>query len=407
MNTKDEIEKMLDDIKSSNTVKKNKYNDMSVDDLLNTISSSKKAETKSDSDISEKVLTADSILDQIKKSSEQYKSEISEISETSEIKSDVVENISGISDNQEVSDELEEPEISEIPVDIEKTQLESEPNDIIQDINNQDYSEAEEKTFRTIFNNILNESSEEIAKEKAEEPEPDEDYIREDDDSEDYESRPKGAKKTFSAVFGVIVFVFAVIGVISVVGFGIKYVRSFTDGENRQSEFIDAVYPAVIMDIEAFQNGSDLPSGQVITASVWKLIMSGDIERYDRTFDIISVPAVDIEAVATKLFDTEFYSLEHQTVGSGDLKFYYNEESKTYNIPAKPMLFSYKPSISALSKDGDIYTVEVDYIQEQPSFMKEHSKFDADVSKTVKFRLKLQDNDYSILSMQIINVNQE
>lgn len=403
MHTKDEIEKMLDDIKSNNPVKKRKYNDMSVDDLLDTISSSnKKAETKSDLYISEKILTADSILEQIKNSSEQYKSEISEISETSEIKSDFVENIS---DNQEVteeSDKSENPETSEIPVNIQKTEFKSEPEDIIQDIDNQDYSEAEEKTFRTIFNNILNESSEEIAKEKAEEPEPDED-----DDAEIYESRPEGAKKAFSAVFGVIVFVFAVIGLISVVGFGIKYIRSFTDGGNKQAEFIEAVYPAVIMDIEAFQNGNDLPSSQVITASVWKLIMSGDIERYDRTFDIISVPAVDIEAVATKLFDTEFYSLEHQTVGSGDLKFYYNEESKTYNIPARPMLFSYRPSISALSKDGDIYTVEVNYIQEQPSFMEENSRFDSDISKTVKFRLKLQDNDYSILSMQIINVNQE
>lgn len=403
MHTKDEIEKMLDDIKSNNPVKKSKYNDMSVDDLLDTISSNKKTETESDLDISKKVFTADNILENIKNSSEQYKSEISEIPETSEIKSDFVENISDNQEFTEESDNPENPETSEVPVDIQKTEFKSEPEDIIQDIDNQDYSEAEEKTFRTIFNNILNESSEEIAREKAEEPEPDE----EDDDSEVYESRPEGTKKAFSAVFGVIVFVFAVIGIISVVGFGIKYIRSFTDGGNKQAEFIEAVYPAVIMDIEAFQNGNDLPSSQVITASVWKLIMSGDIERYDRTFDIISVPAVDIEAVATKLFDTEFYSIEHQTVGSGDLKFYYNEESKTYNIPAKPMLFSYKPSISALSKDGDIYTVEVNYIQEQPSFMEENSRFDSDISKTVKFRLKLQDNDYSILSMQIINVNQE
>ena len=182
--------------------------------------------------------------------------------------------------------------------------------------------------------------------------------------------------------------------------------ESFTRVESRQSEFATAVYPAVIMDIEAFQNGNELSSKQIITASVWKLIMSGEIDKYEKTFDIISVPAVDIEAEAVKLFDTEFASLEHQTVGSGELKFYYNEETKVYNIPSEPLLFSYKPNVTALSKDGDIYTAEVEYIREKPSWMQNDSRYDTEASKVVKFRLKSDGDDYSILSMEIIKLNQ-
>lgn len=249
------------------------------------------------------------------------------------------------------------------------------------------------------FRNIFDEKPENISEEKKEAPEPDEAGFE--DDTAKTESR-----KPVHAVTGVILLIFSLVGIICTFNYLIKYMQSFTRVESRQSEFAAAVYPAVIMDIEAFQNGNELSSKQIITASVWKLIMSGEIDKYEKTFDIISVPAVDIEAEAVKLFDTEFASLEHQTVGSGELKFYYNEETKVYNIPSEPLLFSYKPNVTALSKDGDIYTAEVEYIREKPSWMQNDSRYDTEASKVVKFRLKSDGDDYSILSMEIIKLNQ-
>ena len=70
------------------------------------------------------------------------------------------------------------------------------------------------------------------------------------------------------------------------------------------------------------------------------------------------------------------------------------------------MLFSYKPRITALSRDGDIYTAEVEYIQEKPYWMENNSKYNSEVSKVVKFRLKPSGDDYAIISMEIIKLNQ-
>ena len=384
LSTKDEIEKMLDEIQkskpSSNKEYKSgkKYNDMSLDDLLNTISSPKSKKTE-----------VNSVSENIKKEPENIPESVPEPETIFEPDTE---------ENEIVSEpDNEKPEIVSEPDD-EKPEIvsESEPETAEEENEPVIKYEPEEIPFRRIFD----ESSDEIADEKKETPEPDE-Y---EDSSE--ETAPKNPHKTINTVVGAVLLVFAVIGIISVLGYAIKHIRSFTEGESKQSEFADAVYPAVIMDIEAFQNGSELSSQQVITASVWKLIMSGEIDKYEQTFDIISVPAVDIEAEAVKLFDTEFSELEHQTVGSGEIKFYYNEDTQTYNIPSKPLLFSYKPKVTALSRDGDIYTVEVEYIQEKPYFMEENSKYDSEVSKIVKFRLKPTGDDYAILSMEIVKLNQ-
>lgn len=395
LSTKDEIEKMLDEIQkskpSSNKEYKSgkKYNDMSLDDLLNTISSPKSKKTE-----------VNSVSENIKKEPENIPESVPEPETVFEPDTEENEIVSE-PDNEKpetVSEpDNEEPETVSEP-DTEEPEIVSEPEPETAEEENEPVIkyEPEEIPFRRIFD----ESSDEIADEKKETPEPDE-Y---EDSSE--ETAPKNPHKTINTVVGAVLLVFAVIGIISVLGYAIKHIRSFTEGESKQSEFADAVYPAVIMDIEAFQNGSELSSQQVITASVWKLIMSGEIDKYEQTFDIISVPTVDIEAEAVKLFDTEFSELEHQTVGSGEIKFYYNEDTQTYNIPSKPLLFSYKPKVTALSRDGDIYTVEVEYIQEKPYFMEENSKYDSEVSKIVKFRLKPTGDDYAILSMEIVKLNQ-
>lgn len=347
--TKEEIEKMLDDIqkgKPSESSKKNKYKDMSLDDLLNEISSSKK-----------------------------YKSESAE--------NNRAEN------SEEINFEKPAPEPEPEPE--PEPQPEPEPEFT--------KYEPEEMPFRKIFD----ESSKVFTEEKQEE-------IISDDNDDNFvseeESEVKNTKKASNKIIMTIMIIFSVIGIISTVNYGIRYAQNFREKEINRSDFEEAVYPAVIMDIEAFQNGNELSSQQIIGTAIWKLIISGDIDKYNRTFDIISVPASDIESEAARLFNTEFSSLQHQTVGTGEMKFYYNEETGIYNIPSKPLFFSYKPHISAFSKNGDVYTVEVEYFQEQPSWMEGNPNFYSGVSKTVKFRLQSNGNDYSILSMEIVKVNQ-
>ncbi len=285
--------------------------------------------------------------------------------------------------------------------------------DISEAVQSETESETEEKASEEIninieppkaknpviafLENVLNENPEEISDIKKSKSEA--------DDIDISVSGKSKFKKHFYSVIGVLLFVFAVIGFTFSVGEGIKFAQKFTSGEDKKSEYINTVYPAVIMDIDAFSSPSELSSEQIINASVWSFVISDDIEKYEHTLDMVSVPAVDIEKYATDLFGSDIPQIEHKTVGSGDVKFYYNADSKSYNIPVNPVIFSYKPYISAISKNGDIHTVEVKYIQETPSWMSEKTKYTEVYAKVTKFKLRKTENGYNINSVEVISIN--
>jgi len=197
-------------------------------------------------------------------------------------------------------------------------------------------------------------------------------------------------------------FAFAITGMVFAVSTGIDYFRNLNKvTDTKDDRFTACIIPAVVMDIEAFQDPSELSSNQVITAAIWRMIINGkDLDKYEKTFDIMSVPALEIEKSATELFGTSFSNIEHQTVGSGDVRFYYNPETATYNIPANPVIFSYYPDVTAYSETNGVFTLEVAYIREIPLWMNTKQE----VAKVAKYRVQQSDEGFNILSVEIVSV---
>ena len=206
------------------------------------------------------------------------------------------------------------------------------------------------------------------------------------------------AKKVIYAVLGVIFAALACVGLITVVTKAMSYWGSFTSGETKRDGFVNVIYPAVIMDIESFESPSELTSEQVITAALWSMIMDGkSLDKYQKTFDVVSVPSTDVEAAAVKLFGENIPQLTHTTVGPANSRFYYNEEYKAYNVPIKPATYTYSPDIKSVSKTGSDYTVVVDYIDELPAWMERTS------SKSVEFKLTETPEGYQISAMKVLS----
>ncbi len=199
-------------------------------------------------------------------------------------------------------------------------------------------------------------------------------------------------------MFGVIFAALACVGLITVIAKGINMFDSYTSGDSKKEGFESVIYPAVIMDIESFNDPTELPSDQVITAAIWSMIMTdGVLENYEMTFDVVKIPAIDVESYAVKLFGDNLPPLTHTTVGPADNRFYYNEESKSYNVPVEPITFTYSPEIKSATKSGNDYTVTVDYIDERPEWLTKVS------SKSVEFRLTETNGSYQIKGMKIIS----
>jgi len=238
---------------------------------------------------------------------------------------------------------------------------------------------------------IMDEDPEEIIAERSEKTE--------EDDGSDEPQNGK-LKKRLYTVFGVVFAVLACVGLITVIAKSIDLFSSFTSGSSKKSGFADVVYPAVIMDIESFDDPTQLTSDQVITAAIWSMIMTdGTLDQYEKTFDVVRVPAVDVESYAVKLFGDDLPELTHTTVGPAESRFYYNEEKESYNVPLTPVTFTYAPEIKSVTKNGSDYTVDVDYVDELPEWLPKTS------SKSVQFKLKETSEGYQIKAMKVLSEN--
>ncbi|MCR5706684.1 MAG: hypothetical protein K6G82_00230 [Ruminococcus sp.] len=237
---------------------------------------------------------------------------------------------------------------------------------------------------------IMDEDPDEIIAERSEKTE----------DDETDAAGGKSLKKRLYTVFGIVFAVLACVGLVTVIATAVKLLGSFTSGDSKKTGFADVVYPAVIMDIESFDEPSQLTSDQVITAAIWSMIMSdGTLDSYEKTFDVVRVPAVDVESYAVKLFGDDLPELTHTTVGPAESRFYYNEEKESYNVPLTPVTFTYSPEIKSVTKSGSEYTLTVDYIDELPEWLPKTS------SKSVEFRLIQTSEGYQIKSMKVLSEN--
>lgn len=246
----------------------------------------------------------------------------------------------------------------------------------------------------SVLTKILDEDPETLIDVKRENPE---------DDDEENPPKKKKLKKRIYAIFGVIFTVFAIIGIITTVSKGVDKIRGFATGEAKKDGFTELIYPVVIMDIESFDKPADLTSEQIITASIWSIIMDDEkLEKYPVNVaggDVISISAYDVESEAVALFGQNHAAFEHTTVGPMTSRFYYDAEKGVYNVPVHPIVFTYEPEIKSIEKSGSDYKITVDYIDERPAWMEKS------VSKSVEFHVTEKgDGTYQFTSMKILYV---
>ena len=249
-----------------------------------------------------------------------------------------------------------------------------------------DENKSKSEGITSVLHNILDENPDEIMNQQK--------YFAE------YDSEPKkgGFKKAFYAVFGVIFALLACVGLVTVIAKSISLIGSYTSGETKKEGFEEIIYPAVIMDIETFNAPTELPSEQILTAAIWSMIMADDVTlQYEQTFDVVMIPAADVESYAVKLFGDTLPELTHTTVGPAESRFYYNEETKSYNVPIAPVTYTYSPEIKEAIKNNNEYKVKVDYIDELPSWLPKTS------SKSVEFTLVEVNGAYQLKAMKILS----
>ncbi len=182
------------------------------------------------------------------------------------------------------------------------------------------------------------------------------------------ESNPEGFRRKLYMLFGVIVTILAIVGLVSTIGFAVDKVKAFADNTQQKNEFAKFIYPIVICDPAPFNQTIKLRSDTMITAALWDVILYEDKTKYETEFDMIIVPEVDVEQHCTKLFGTGL-SVEHQSVLGADIQFYYDKTIKSYRVPSNPKFFTYSPYVEEITRVGERYTLLVGYVSPTPAWL--------------------------------------
>ena len=209
-----------------------------------------------------------------------------------------------------------------------------------------------------------------------------------------------GGKAVF---FGAVVLLFAVIGLITAIRFGISTAGDIINKTREKEEFSLLIMPLVLQDPPPFDNPEDAADTTIITASVWRLIINEDTSKYPvDEFNFITVPQSDIEVQVKALFGDVEYT--HHTVGDTELMITYNDEDKTYIFPAKPYVMSYTPEVEAIQKTAENeYRLTVGYISPSLSWENdlEGNKYHSEPDKIMEYTVvRDEDGQYRVYSVK-------
>lgn len=306
------------------------------------------------------------------------------------------EEINAAEPDEDIAAEDEEPYAAEAETPVEEKAAAAEDTVAVEeapvDKAAEEVPKAEEKPKKLVLRRILDENPDAIISERSEKTE---------DDEESPQDKSKAKlKKRLYMILGAVFSVFAVIGIVTVIVGGVGLIKRFASGEVKKDGFTELVYPAVIMDIEAFDSPDELTSNQMLTASIWSIVMSEErVSKYSVSpgTDTIFIPYMDVEARAVEMFGENHPEFNHCTVGPLESRFVYSDGA--YNVKLNPITFTYSPEIRSIVKSGNKYMLTVDYIDELPFWMEKS------IAKSVEFGLtEKEDGSYTIDSMGIIYV---
>lgn len=168
-------------------------------------------------------------------------------------------------------------------------------------------------------------------------------------------------KKRFFFGFAIFVVVMALIGCISTVRFVIQFTGHLVDNTSLKNEFAQFIFPVVVNDIAPFENVDEIPNTSKVTCSIWNILIMKDTAPYETSMGDLKIPEYDVTASLKELFGSTA-TMEHQSVGIGEVRFTYDEESHIYIASKNIRYLTYAPQVVEMSESDDTYTLIVGYL---------------------------------------------
>lgn len=167
----------------------------------------------------------------------------------------------------------------------------------------------------------------------------------------------------YVAAIGAALIVLAIVGAISVISLGVRFVGRILDNTDQKEAFEWKIYPILMLDPATFDDPSKLDEVFLLKTAMWSTLLENrSIYTYDEN-GMLLVPASDLDVAAKKLYG-DAVTLVHQTyVEEYEYYYIYDPDTNTYSVPISSQTAGYTPKVVKIMKNGDIYTLIVGYVE--------------------------------------------
>lgn len=204
--------------------------------------------------------------------------------------------------------------------------------------------------------------------------------------------------------FGIIVSILAICGIIFLILFMVRRFIGTSSEDSLKEDIKTAVYPAVVVDIDAFDNPENISDTQKIGSGIINIIMNSDTSEYKITAGRMNIPSEDVEKSVQQLYGSSAKIDKHQNFSINNIVFSYNSDSKSYSVPTKPLIYTANPIVNKVKTEGEIYDAEILYTVDYPDFIENRKKNKSKITfyKSCIYDLKKdQSGNYYISSMRV------
>ena len=212
---------------------------------------------------------------------------------------------------------------------------------------------------------------------------------------------PKATKK-WALPLGIVMFIFAIIGLVLSISLAIKGIVSLVDNSNEEKEqYQTMLVPIVMNDIDEFDDVTKADMGQLIEASIWSIIKSDvNTDEYKMDGEKILFPQKDVEKAFIKLFGTDV-KIKHQSVYSTAFEFEYDSSVQAYRVPITGSDATYTPKVLDIDNKSKTVVHTVAYLSGSAwSQADDGTLVEPEPSKYVKVTLRKKDKAYYISAIQ-------
>lgn len=174
-------------------------------------------------------------------------------------------------------------------------------------------------------------------------------------------------KRIRRQAIGLVFAFFVVVGIVSILTLGVRYISSFFDDSGDKEEFQLLIAPLVALDPSPFSSIDKANDDTLMEAAIWAALSYEDTTKYNRTPEgLIILPSIDVVKHATRMYGPS-YSVNHRSIGSLDMEFTYESGQDAYIVPITSLSSSYTPIVEEITTSGNTKILRVAYAQRSGS----------------------------------------